>query len=227
MASQAYADGRHKTPAAISNETNKEMGSLFCRLVGKDTDGKLIAVANEGTDNERRVVLAQVVPHPLPDDAVPGQLALVLSETEGGIDPETNEERPNAASLVLGLIGSRVDVMKVDGRNKSKNTASSTYLHRLITSSMGLEHIKLDGEICNITGNDGVEGYEHMERVYTSPLLTSELIETMPKTQTCVCGCKDHIRSKYGSSKKSSTEDDGLGGEEIGVNLEEEHMKEA
>ena len=219
MAKADFKNGRHKTGAAIRQQVNEDSGSQFWKLV---SDGELTMVANEGKENEHPAVLARVLPHPDPTIALRGQLALFLSESKGGIDPITNKEKVNVATLALLAIGSNVNLSLRE--MKSENTAASYELHNRLTVMMGMVPVQIEGESINAMGNDGIDGYEHHGRAYTSPFFTSEMIKNMPKTQLCVhgsniaCDCAGRKSGTTKSSKKNNSRED------VGSNLEEEHL---
>ena len=240
MAKADFEEGRHKTTSAIRQKVNEVSGSQFWKITGGNDDGELTMVADEGTKNERKVVLAQVLPHPDPIIARKGQLALFFSESKGGIDPITNNEKVNVATLALLATGSNVNLSSyaASHRMNSENTAASRYLHSRLTWGMGMVPVQIEGESINAMGNDGIDGYEHHGRAYTSPFFTSEMIKNMPKTQLCVhgsniacdCGSSGTNNSRAKSSKKNINENEegefGFGGEDVGFNLEEEHLRD-
>ena len=230
MAKADFKNGRHKTGAAIRQQVNEDSGSQFWKLV---SDGELTMVANEGKENEHPAVLARVLPHPDPTIALRGQLALFFSESKGGIDSITNKEKVNVATLALLAIGSNVNLSLRE--MKSENTAASYELHNRLTVMMGMVPVQIEGESINAMGNEGIDGYEHHGRAYTSPFLTSEMIKNMPKTQVCVhgsdsCNCGGRGSGTTKSSKKNINENEegefGFGGEDVGFNLEEEHLRD-
>ena len=244
MAKADFKNGRHRTPAAIHQQANEDLGSQFWKLV---SDGELTMVAKEGKENEHPAVLARVLPHPDPALALRGQLALFFSESKGGIDPITNKEKVNVATLSLLAIGSNVnlssyvtgsDVNLSSMKMKSENTVASCYLHHRLTVMMGMVPVQFEGESINAMGKDGIDGYEHHGRAYTSPFFTSEMIKNMTKTQLCVhgsniaCTCGSSTRGS-GATKSSKNNTDkneegefGLGGEDVGFNPEEEHLRD-
>ena len=240
MAKADFEEGRHKTTSAIRQKVNEVSGSQFWKITGGNDDGELTMVADEGTKNERNVVLAQVLPHPDPIIARKGQLALFFSESKGGIDPITNNEKVNVATLALLATGSNVNLSLYAATNQftSENTAASSYLDGRLTKDMGMVPVQFKGESINAMGNEGVGGYEHHGRAYTSPFLTSEMIKNMPKTQMCVhgsavecnCGSSKRGSGTTKSSKKNINENEegefGFGGEDVGFNLEEEHLRD-
>ena len=243
MAKADFKNGRHRTPAAIHQQVNKDSGSQFWKVTGGNDNGKLTMVAKEGKENEHPAVLARVLPHPDPALARTGQMALFFYESKGGIDPITNKEKVNVATLSLLAIGSNVNLSSYvtgsDGDScASENTAASRYLNHRLTVMMGMVPVQFKGESINTTGIEGVDGYEHFGRAYTSPFFTSEMIKNMPKTQVCVhgsniaCTCANSNRGS-GATKSSKNNTDkneegefGLGGEDVGFNPEEEHLRD-
>lgn len=212
--------------SAKHTKSNEEKGSQFHLVTGAGNNGEMTYVIDEGTKKEQTIVLTKLHDHPTPTKK--GQQILLISASTGG------PKKPNVSLLILKRWGSTMKKSKSQ-KSKSENTTASTYLHTRLTSRMGLESMELGGKSLNTLGNEGVDGYEYLSRAYTSPFLTSDMIANMPKTQICVhgsaaCKCRKQKSGSVKSSKNTTDENDeneesGSGGEEVGVNMEEAHLK--